>query len=166
MPVTTVVCRMLGIKAQEAEKARESTLYGDWITAHLAELETHYRTEAPIRTDEGDAAAPFLAPVYTTSEKSALTHRQMKDYLVKTFGLQCWGCDFQAPDERYLQVDHIDPKADGGSNHLDNRALLCSQCNLAKSNKLTLEVWPESHWLGFALRQPDVLQSYTTCACI
>ena len=26
-----------------------------------------------------------------------------------------------------------------------------------------LEVWPESHWLGFALREPDVLQSYTTC---
>ena len=25
-----------------------------------------------------------------------------------------------------------------------------------------LEVWPESHWPGFALRQSDVLQSYTT----
>ena len=25
---------------------------------------------------------------------------------------------------------------------------------------LTLEVWPESHWPGFALRQADVLQSY------
>ena len=25
---------------------------------------------------------------------------------------------------------------------------------------IALEVWPESHWLGFALRQPDVLQSY------
>ena len=25
----------------------------------------------------------------------------------------------------------------------------------------TLEVWPESHWPGFALRQADVLQSYT-----
>ena len=24
-----------------------------------------------------------------------------------------------------------------------------------------LEVWPESHWPGFALRQVDVLQSYT-----
>ena len=24
-----------------------------------------------------------------------------------------------------------------------------------------LEVWPESHWPGFALRQLDVLQSYT-----
>ena len=25
----------------------------------------------------------------------------------------------------------------------------------------TLEVWPESHWPGFALRQADVLQSHT-----
>ena len=24
-----------------------------------------------------------------------------------------------------------------------------------------LEVWPESHWPGFALRQADVSQSYT-----
>ena len=24
-----------------------------------------------------------------------------------------------------------------------------------------IEVWPESHWPGFALRQVDVLQSYT-----
>ena len=24
-----------------------------------------------------------------------------------------------------------------------------------------LEVWPESHWPGFALRQADVFQSYT-----
>ena len=24
-----------------------------------------------------------------------------------------------------------------------------------------LEVWPESHWPGFALRQADVIQSYT-----
>ena len=26
---------------------------------------------------------------------------------------------------------------------------------------LLLEVWPESHWPGFALLQVDVLQSYT-----
>ena len=25
----------------------------------------------------------------------------------------------------------------------------------------SLEVWPESHWPGFALRQADVFQSYT-----
>ena len=28
-------------------------------------------------------------------------------------------------------------------------------------NRAALEVWPESHWPGFALRQADVLQSYT-----
>ena len=147
-----VVCRMLGIKAQEAEKARQNTLYGDWITAKLAELETHYRTEAPIRTDEGDTAAPSLAPVYTASQKSALTHRQMKDYLVETFGLQCWGCNFQAPDERYLQLDHADPKRNGGSNDLDNRVLLCQPCNMTKSDRITL----------IQLRRENAQNSYLT----
>ena len=28
-------------------------------------------------------------------------------------------------------------------------------------NRAALEVWPESHWPGFTLRQADVLQSYT-----
>ena len=133
-----VVSRMLGLKATEAEKLSKSPNYGDWITARLAELETNYRITAPTRTDTGETAAPFLAPVYTANEKSALTHRQMKDYLIDTFGLQCWGCNFKINDERYFQLDHVDPKADGGSNHLDNRALLCQPCNQAKSNRITM----------------------------
>ena len=32
---------------------------------------------------------------------------------------------------------------------------------MRKGNFDSLEVWPESHWSGFALRQVDVLQSYT-----
>ena len=133
-----VVCRMLGMKADEAEKQTRSPMYGDWITAQLAELNTQYRTTAPVRTDSGDTAAPFLAAVHAASEKSLLSHHEMKDYLLETFGLQCWGCSFLAPDERYLELDHVDPKADGGSNHLDNRALLCKPCNGAKSNNLTM----------------------------
>ena len=132
-----VVCRMLGLKAQEAEKARENTLYGDWITARLSELETHYRTEPPARTDAGNTI-PFLAPVFIPKEKLVLTHRQMKDFLIKEFGTQCWGCDFNVKDERYLQLDHADPKRNGGSNDLDNRVLLCQPCNLAKSDRITL----------------------------
>ena len=146
-----VVCRMLGLKAQEAEKARENTLYSDWITARLAELESHYRTEPPVRTDEGNTA-PFLAPVFTPKEKLILTHRQMKDYLVEAFGLQCWGCNFKAPDERYLQLDHADPKRNGGSNDLDNRVLLCQPCNLAKSDRITL----------IQLRRENAQNSYPT----
>ena len=132
-----VVCRMLGLKAQEAEKARENTLYGDWITARLSELETHYRTEPPARTDAGNTI-PFLAPVFIPKEKLVLTHRQMKDFLIKEFGTQCWGCDFNVKDERYLQLDHADPKRNGGSNDMDNRVLLCQSCNLAKSDRITL----------------------------
>ena len=71
-----------------------------------------------------------------------------------TFGLQCWGCNFLTPDERHLQLDHVNPTADGGSgfNHLDNRALLCGPCNLAKSNKLTLD----------ALRRENIRQGHLT----
>ena len=29
-------------------------------------------------------------------------------------------------------------RVDGGSNQLDNRALLCQPCNIAKSNRLTM----------------------------
>ena len=96
------------------------------------------RYEAPARTDDGETAAPGLAPVYAPSERSTLTHREMKEYLIETFGTQCWGCDFDVKDGRYLQLDHVDPKADGGSNHLDNRALLCQPCNGTKGNRLTI----------------------------
>ena len=147
-----VICMMEGIRAKDAEKIRKLPHLTNWLDTRLAQHDAHFRTKPPTRSDGGDTTAPFLAPVYTTSEKSALTHRQMKDYLVETFGLQCWGCDFQAPDERHLQLDHIDPKADGGSNHLDNRALLCSPCNLAKSNKLTLG----------ALRRENLKQDHLT----
>ena len=133
-----IICRMEGIKAKDAEDIRKIPHLTDWLDARLAKHESRFRTEPPVRTDDGDTAAPFLAPVQTAKEKSNLTHHQMKAFLMDTFGLQCWGCDFQAPDERYLQLDHVIPKIDGGSNHLDNRALLCQPCNLLKSNKMTI----------------------------
>ena len=133
-----VVCRMEGIKTKDAEDIRNLPHLTDWLDARLARHDARFRTEPPVRTDSGNTAAPFLAAVHTASEKSILTHREMKDYLLETFGLRCWGCGFTAPDERYLELDHVDPKADGGSNHLDNRALLCKPCNGAKSNNLTM----------------------------
>ena len=129
-----VVCRMMGIKAKDAEALRQRPDLADWMNSQLARHESNFRTDPPVRTDDAETQAP----VYRANGKSALTHREMKDYLLETFGLQCWGCDFTAPDERYLQLDHVDAKADGGSNHLDNRALLCQPCNHAKSNRVTI----------------------------
>ncbi len=62
----------------------------------------------------------------------------MHQILVDQFGLKCWGCHFVPPDKRYLHLDHIIPKSDGGSNDIDNRALLCQPCNSKKSNTMSL----------------------------
>lgn len=37
-----------------------------------------------------------------------------------------------------LELDHNVPRSDGGITHISNRLLLCSPCNRAKSNTLTL----------------------------
>lgn len=75
-------------------------------------------------------------------EPSELTKDEMKHILFKAFGDQCWGCDFQAQQDdrsiQYLEMDHINPKVDGGPDRITNRALLCGPCNNKKSNKMTL----------------------------
>ena len=133
-----VVCRMEGIKAKDVEDIRKLPHLTNWLDARLAQHDAHFRTIPPARTDEGDTAVPYLAPFCLPRERPALNHKQMKDFLLETFGLRCWGCNFLAPDERHLQLDHADPKRDGGSNDLDNRTLLCQPCNIAKSSRITL----------------------------
>ena len=133
-----VVCRMAGISPEEREKLEKRPDLADWLHRQMDKYESYYRTEPPKRTDTGDTAAPTLKPVYPTNEEYRLTHKEMRDILIERFGLHCWGCDFEAPDERYLDLDHIDRKSNGGSNHLDNRALLCGPCNRKKANRITL----------------------------
>ena len=96
------------------------------------------RYEAPVRTDGGETAAPGLAQVFNQRRPALMSHREMKNLLIQHCGLFCWGCNFIAPDPRHLALDHINPKADGGSNDLDNRSLMCTPCNTAKGNRMTL----------------------------
>ncbi len=62
----------------------------------------------------------------------------MLDILVSQWGLRCWGCGFEPPTVEYLDLDHVLPASEGGSNELDNRAPLCGPCNRRKSNTMTL----------------------------
>ena len=62
----------------------------------------------------------------------------MKEILVSQFGLTCWGCNYIPPDEKYLHLDHINPRSAGGTNDIDNRTLLCQPCNGMKSNAMSL----------------------------
>ena len=134
-----VVCRIAGIDREKRERLERQPDFADWVQSRMATYEAHYSDEAPKRTDRGETAAPVLDQVFPVAEEFALTHKEMHDILVERFGLRCWGCNFVAPDERYLELDHIDPRSSGGSNQLDNRALLCRPCNQKKSNRLTLD---------------------------
>lgn len=130
----------------------------------MGKYEAHYSSDPPVRTDGGGTAVPDLDPVYPMGEEYTLTHKKMYAILIGQFGLQCWGCDFVAPDDRYLELDHVDPRASGGSNDLDNRALLCRPCNQTKSKHLTLAgLWKVNRDKGYLTqRQPiDIKQART-----
>ena len=85
--------------------------------------EIHHRTDVPRRTDLGNL------PNYRTH----------KHHL---FGLQeghCSGCRVMFPF-RIFEVDHIVPRAKGGSDHRDNLQLLCPACNRAKGTGTQAEL--------------------------
>ena len=149
-----VVSRIAGIDAKERERLESLPDFADWVQEQMARYEAHYRNDPPERTDNGEPAAPALEQVIPVAEEYTLRHDKMHEILVKQFGLKCWGCGFEAPDERYLELDHIDPKSSGGSNQLDNRALLCRPCNQKKSNRLTLAgLWTENRRDGYLPRR-------------
>ena len=145
---------MAGIDRKERERLERQPGFADWVQGQMEKFETHYSSDAPERTDNGEPAAPALEQVIPVAEEYALTHPEMHEILIDKFGLKCWGCTFMAPDGRYLELDHIDPRSSGGSNQLDNRALLCRPCNQKKSNRLTLTgLWTENRRDGYLGRR-------------
>ena len=51
-------------------------------------------------------------------------------------GYKCQYCG-QTSDNTVLEIDHIIPRAEGGTNSIDNLITSCRICNLGKSNKFT-----------------------------
>ena len=71
-------------------------------------------------------------------KESNMKRSAMYAQLLVEHGSKCQGCDRTFNDPRYLQLDHKQPRSDGGSNELYNRTLLCGPCNQLKSNVYTL----------------------------
>ena len=129
----------MGIDQETRNRFEKYALDKDWLNRQMQRYEMHYQTEPPIRTDKGDQISPELAHVFPIAEpENLLRHSEMHEILVEQFGLKCWGCHYIPPDKRYLHLDHIVPKSDGGTNQIDNRALLCQPCNSMKSNTMSL----------------------------
>ena len=96
------------------------------------------KTELPTRTDDGVDAAPELVLISPKPKAPRYTARELRGRLILEDGMKCQGCGWVPHHEEYLEVDHRVPKSKGGRDGLRNRVLLCSPCNSAKGNKLTL----------------------------
>ncbi len=66
-----------------------------------------------------------------------LSHADMRDILYTAQGGICAGCGREL-HIRFMQLDHMQPRAEGGANTIDNRVMLCSPCNGAKCAVLTI----------------------------
>ena len=104
-----------------------------------------YTTTPPERTDDSDdtPAVPDLPllPKRVRERWERLSHAEMRDILAEAQtdgqGVVCAGCGIVLP-VRYMQLDHREPRKDGGENVITNRILLCAPCNNTKRADLTL----------------------------
>ena len=85
-----------------------------------------HRTDQPQRTDLGKLSPP-------SAHKDVLYGKQSG---------QCGGCMVMF-HKRNLTLDHIVPRAYGGTDHVDNLWLLCGACNSSKGTKSQAEFLKE-----------------------
>ena len=100
------------------ERLAREVMVGSEQTPRLTGWNVTHRTDIPRRTD-------IDAPK---------NYRQNKHVL---FGQQegtCAGCRMDFPF-KIFEVDHVIPRARGGTDHLDNLQLLCPHCNRVKGDR-------------------------------
>ena len=92
------------------------------------------------RVDDGAGAVPSRKTKLKVTEPEGpkMSRKEKYDFLLSKNGPKCQGCDRVFDDLRYLELDHITPRSDGGIDHISNRVLLCGPCNKVKSNRYTL----------------------------
>ncbi len=105
-----------------------------------------YATDPPARTDEQEIAAPsFDVPISLSNPVTKMTQSQMFNRLQVAQAtpasdpnkVVCAGCG-RALEPDFMQLDHVTPKKDGGSNYIINRVLLCGPCNSKKGSLKTI----------------------------
>ena len=102
-----------------------------------------YSDTPPVRTDMTNVAAPTLRLKLQRNPEpwQRLTHKQITSILTYSqsngSGVVCAGCG-RVLEKEFMQLDHIKPRSDRGTNDILNRILLCGPCNMKKGSILTL----------------------------
>ena len=98
-----------------------------------------YSTTPPQRTDGGETAAEaFRTPTRSNGQRYPSPRTQHGKLLVD-IGPFCQGCGADYGfDTRVLEVDHINPRSQGGTDAYENLTLLCPPCNKEKRDRFTL----------------------------
>ncbi|MBW4677272.1 MAG: HNH endonuclease [Desmonostoc geniculatum HA4340-LM1] len=65
-------------------------------------------------------------------QQGTLTGYETREYLLEKWGRQCAYCGLK---DVQLQIEHIHPRAKGGSNSITNLTLSCEKCNTKKGTK-------------------------------
>ncbi len=99
-----------------------------------------HRDTPPKRTDSGETAASLLEmPPPRVRQSRHPSPRTQHSNLLVDIGPFCQGCGADyAFDPRVLEVDHINPRSQGGTDAYENLTLLCPPCNKEKRDRYTL----------------------------
>ena len=98
-----------------------------------------YSTTPPKRTDSGEMATLVLRTPTGREGQRYPAPRTQHGKLLVDIGALCQGCGADYTfDPRVLEVDHINPRSQGGTDAYDNLTLLCPPCNKEKRDRLTL----------------------------
>jgi 5-methylcytosine-specific restriction endonuclease McrA len=65
-------------------------------------------------------------------QQGTLLGYEIREYLLEKWGRECAYC---GEKDTPLQIEHIDPKANGGSNRISNLTLACDPCNKEKGRQ-------------------------------
>ena len=144
---------------REASVARCATSSGDRATG--TRLKRCWATSGRVAFRSSLFRRRRMARRQKCLAHDASTHwsgAQKKSYLVKAAGGRfCWGCGRDFDHDRYLEIDHIRPRVDRGSDSVSNLALLCAPCNRRKSAHITLTGLRERNIAdGFMVKEIDI----------
>ena len=104
-----------------------------------------YTEDAPERDDGGEDAPTFklrMQKQRPVESWQRLSHAEMRNILADAQSsadglVDCAGCG-RSLEPEFMELDHINPRAQGGENWITNRVLLCGPCNRRKSADLTI----------------------------